>query len=255
MVGQLLLVQLCRIKVPHLLAVAEDGDLVRHSEHFVQLMADEHDGQAFMLELLDHLQQIIHLLTGQRRGGLIHEQQLRILRQRATDGGQLTVGHGGFDHRGVQIQGYADAIDLLLGDAVHFLPIHQLLAGLADLIDGDIFRNRHMIEERKILINNLNTLVHGLGGRQTGIFVSIETDLTTITGVHARNGLDKGGFARAVFAREAVNLTFADLNTHIVESLYTDKRLTDMFGAQDDFRHVFPSICEILPDRSRAART
>ena len=62
------LVDLGGREIPHLAAVAEDGDGIRDTEDLVQFMGDEHHADAPRLETQHDFQQPVDLLTGQGRG-------------------------------------------------------------------------------------------------------------------------------------------------------------------------------------------
>ena len=62
-----------------LLAVAQADPAVGDAEDLVELVADEEDGAAFVLELLDQLEQLADLVAGQRRGRLVHDDDIGLV--------------------------------------------------------------------------------------------------------------------------------------------------------------------------------
>ena len=57
-------------------AEAEDGDPRCHLEDVVQVVRDEHDGQALVGESLDELQDLLGLRDAERRGRLVEDDEL-----------------------------------------------------------------------------------------------------------------------------------------------------------------------------------
>ena len=75
---------------------ARDEAAVAHHDHFVgdaldlvQLVRDVDEGHAFGLELRHQREQALRFAGGQRRGGLVHDQQARLACQRLGDFHQL----------------------------------------------------------------------------------------------------------------------------------------------------------------------
>ena len=69
----------------HDLAEPDDGDLVGDLAHLAQLVGDEDDGLAGLLELAHDPHQLVGLLGGQHRGGLVEDEHLGVARQRLDD--------------------------------------------------------------------------------------------------------------------------------------------------------------------------
>lgn len=68
-----------------LLAAAQDRGGVAEPLHFVELVADVEDGAAFGLEAFQHDEELVGFLRCQHGSGLVQDQELRILHQRADD--------------------------------------------------------------------------------------------------------------------------------------------------------------------------
>ena len=68
-----------------LLAAAQHGDPVGHLQHLVELVADEHDPGAVLLEPVEHADQLVHLLCGEDSSGLIQDEDASFAVQGAQD--------------------------------------------------------------------------------------------------------------------------------------------------------------------------
>jgi hypothetical protein len=74
-----------------------------------ELVADVEDRGAFLGELPQRVEQDLHLLRGQHRGGLVHDQQLRVLQQAADDLDPLALAGGQIAHQPVGVERQAVA--------------------------------------------------------------------------------------------------------------------------------------------------
>ena len=75
----------------HAAAVAQHGDPRGKLEHLIQAMRDVDDGHALARELSDDLEQVVALGRRQGRGGLVHDQNAGIQRERLGDLDQLLL--------------------------------------------------------------------------------------------------------------------------------------------------------------------
>ena len=75
-------------------SVAEHGDGVADGEDLVDLVRDVQDRDAPRLQPADEREQALDLVTGERGGGLVHDEDLRVEHQRLADLDDLLVGHG-----------------------------------------------------------------------------------------------------------------------------------------------------------------
>ena len=69
----------------HVLAVAKDGDPVGERESLVQAVADVDDADAVLLELADDLEEVVDLAQAQRGGGLVHDDDVRLVQEGLGD--------------------------------------------------------------------------------------------------------------------------------------------------------------------------
>ena len=96
-------------------AVAQHRDAIGDGEDLVEAMADVDDPDAAPLEAAHDVEQARHVAFGQRRGRLVHDEDARIVRQRAQDLDALPVADG------------QRADDLIGDEIVDFERIEQLL--------------------------------------------------------------------------------------------------------------------------------
>ena len=80
--------------VADLLAVAQADEVVGDAEDLVELVGDEDDRAALGLELRDDAEEVVDLVGRQRRGRLVHDDDLRLVRERAGDLDQVLLRDG-----------------------------------------------------------------------------------------------------------------------------------------------------------------
>ena len=72
--------------------VAHDGDAVGHPEDLVEPVRDVEDGDPLAREAPDDPEELVYLLLGQRRRGLVHDDDLRVDGERLGDLDPLHLG-------------------------------------------------------------------------------------------------------------------------------------------------------------------
>ena len=155
-------------------------------------MADEQDGDALGLELQDDLKEGLDLLLRQRRGGLVHDDELGVEHQRAADGNHLLLRDGEGADQAIQLHVEVDLGEGLLGDLAHALLVHQLVARGQLGVERQVLHDCQVREDGEILIDDLNAHVDGFQRRDFGIGLSIKLDVAAIGLVNAADDLDDG---------------------------------------------------------------
>lgn len=85
-------VQLAGRPGAHQLAVAHHADAIGDFHHFIQTVADEHHADAGCFQFVNHPQQAVDLLAGQRGGRFVHDNQPRLGGDGAANRHQLPIG-------------------------------------------------------------------------------------------------------------------------------------------------------------------
>ena len=75
-------------------AVAEDAVMVGDAEDLLELVADEEDRLPLALQLGDDRVELLHLLVGERRGRLVHDDDLGVDGERARDRDEVLARDG-----------------------------------------------------------------------------------------------------------------------------------------------------------------
>ncbi len=89
-----LLRQLGCISCPRVLSVSEDCKPLRNLKHLIQLVRYEQNRNILLLQITDHVEQRADFLLRNCRGGLIHDNQLRVVQKGTADCNQLFICNG-----------------------------------------------------------------------------------------------------------------------------------------------------------------
>ncbi len=109
----------------HVLPIAQHRDPVANLEDLLKAMGDEDHAQPLGLEVAHDVKQRGHLGLGQRRRGLIHDDDARLDRQRLGDLHHLLFGHLEITNSGRRRQVNAQQIQQLLGLPIQVTPANE----------------------------------------------------------------------------------------------------------------------------------
>ena len=202
------------------LPAPEDRVALGYLEDLVELVGDEEDRDPPGLEALDHGEEGFHLLLGQGGGGLVHDDELRVLQKGAADRNELAVRDREVLHALVEVDGEADEGDGVGSDGPCPAVVHQLAAVHELHVQGEVLHHGQVGEDGEILVDDLDAEGDGFHRGEPGEGTSADLDAARIGLVDAGDHLDEGGLARAVLAGEAMDLCRADLQAHPLERLH-----------------------------------
>ena len=139
-------------------AVAQNGSVVRQTEHFVQLVGNINEGDALRLEFFNDFKQALRFLRGQGRGRLVHHHQTGVVGKRLGNFHQLALRGGKVFNffRGAEAE--AKAIQQGLRLRVNGTPIH-VAAALLQAVDVNVFRYGKRVDEVEFLENQAQALL------------------------------------------------------------------------------------------------
>ncbi len=205
-------------------AVAHDGHDIAVFKNLVQLMADIDGGDAFVPQLVDDLPEPLELLRGQGAGGLVHDDEPGIKRQRLGDLHDLHFRRAQVAHLGVGADPAADAVQQRARLFVHAPhPAH-----LPEAAQVNVLAHRHGVDEVELLVDDAQPAPQRLDGGGVLNDFPVKLDGSAIFFVDARKDLHQRGFPRAVLAHDAVY----DAGGHL------DGDAVQRFDAGEAFAHV-----------------
>jgi hypothetical protein len=214
--------------------VPEHGEVrvLGDREQLVELVADEEDRHAGRLQPPDDAQQPLDLLLRQRGGGLVQDQQARVVDQGPGDGDQLPIHHRQAVETGRERDVDADQVQRAARRRTDVAPVDQRVASGELLVDDEVLGDGEVVEQREVLIDNLHAFADRFDRRHPGMGSAVQDDAPGVGSQRARDDLDERGLAGAVLARQAVDLAGPDRQADVVERLDAGEGLLDVVDAE-----------------------
>ena len=97
---------------------------------------------------------------------------------------------------------------------------------------GDVFRNRLFGKNGKILIDDVDAQLPGLGGRQFAEGLTLPDDLASVRGLCSDDAFHQGGLAGTIGAGKAQDLSGANVQVNLVQRLSADIALAQALESQ-----------------------
>ena len=157
-------------------AVAQHDGVVGDLQRLLEVVRDVDDGDAPRLQVADDLEEHLDLGGGEGRGGLVHDEDAAVDRQRAGDLDDLLLAEAELLDRGARVDvllelGHERAgLALLLGE-VDAAAAGDLAAHEDVVADAEVGR------ERELLVDDGDAGVARLGGGGEGDGPAVEDDL------------------------------------------------------------------------------
>ena len=206
----------------HEFPVPQYGQAIRHRHHLVQPVGDKDNRDPPVCDLPHNGQQPLRFAFREHGGGLVEHQQLDAgFIDLPGDLHKLHITDGQPRHLDVFADVHADIVQGLAGVRRHPLHIQglQVLAKdpahdgrMADLpAHLDVFRNGKTRDEHKFLMHHADAKVHRVLGRIDDGWLAVDFHRTlkparAMDDGHAEQDIHQGGFPRAVFAHQRVDL-------------------------------------------------
>ncbi len=226
-----------------LLAVAQDGHAVGEVEDLIKEVGDEDDCKALGFQAADDVEQALNLVAVKAGGGFIQDEDLARKLHRAGDGDDLLDGDGVFGQLGADVDVKAVAGEEVLRGRVDALAVdHAEVGGLA--AEEEVLGDRAVGEEVDLLVDGADAVGLAVQGVAESDRCAVEEEFPAVGLVGAGQDLDQGGFARAVFAEEGVDLACVGGEIHGVQRTVLAEDLDDPARLQDWFLvcHSVPSL-------------
>ena len=165
---------------------------------------------------MDHAEQGVDLAAGERRGGLVQDQQAGVLGEGLGDLDELLAGDAELADWLVEVDVQADPVQGCLGDAAHLLAVDHAepLGGAAQ---RDVLGDAELRHQVQLLVDGGDAVA--LGGLDVGELdgLAVDEDAAGVRLVDAGHHLDQRGLAGAVLAEEHLDLAGADLHGDVVD--------------------------------------
>ena len=175
---------------------------------------------------------MVDLIVGQGRGGLVQDQELCVGIQGAADLQQLLFAGFQLADHGIGINVHAQLLEKLLGLCQLLLIVQQAEPGQF-AAEEDIVRHRQIVYHIQLLMDKGDACGLHLvdGGRR--IAFAAKDDLARISRDNAGEDVHQGGFSRAVFAQQSVDLALAHRQVDIGKRPAAAERLGHVIHFKD----------------------
>ena len=236
---------LVRAEAPHHAAVAQDRQAVAEVPHLLHPVRDEDDGRARRAQPLEQRAEPLHVVAGERRGGLVEQQQAGAARDRAGDLDLLLGGERERPHLGVGV----DVVEAEVRECAAHLRL-RFAPSDAPAEAGGLVGQQHVLHDREVadqgdfLIGGLDAVPVGVARRVDAGGAAEQRNFAGVRPAEAAQHLDQRRLARAVLAEQRMDLAARDGERHVVER---DGRAERLAQAADFDRRRLLIHCR-LPD-------
>ena len=223
------------------LALAQDGDLVRQLHDLVELVRDDDDGLAVFFHVAQHGKELLRLLRRQHGGRLVKNQNVCTAVEHLDDLDRLLLRNGHIVDFLRRIDVEAVAVTDLLDLRICGLDVEA--AALVQTED-DIFRGGEDIDQLVMLVNHADLVIEGILRRANGDGLAVCQDFALVGKVDACQHIHQRGLAAAVFAQQGENLTAPQTQTNAVVGDDRAEALGDIpqFDCVNSFQGCHPFL-------------
>ena len=225
--GKLFLGGVLDVHGAHVLALAQDGAAVSDRHDLVELVGDEKDGLALLLEPAHDLHQLVDLLRGQHSGRLVEDQDLVVAVEHLQDLHALLHTHRDVADEGIGVN--TQAVLLAQG--------HDLLAGLGLLqkahpvrlhTQNDVVQHAEALHQLEVLVDHTDAQCVRIVGVADGDLLAVLEDLTLLRLIQAEQHAHQRALACTVLAQQGMDLALSQLQGNVVVGLDARELLGDM---------------------------
>ena len=212
-------------------AVAHDGDAVADREELIELMTDEDRRDAVALQAPDHGEQALDLAVVERRGGLVHDHELGLEADRASDGDHLLGGDGIGVERTPNVDLEIEPSEQRAGFGLHATAVEQAQAA-EPAAEPDVLGDRAKADEVDLLVDGGDPLGLGVAGRRGLEGPTVERHLAPVAAVKAGQDLDERRLAGPVLPHQGVDFASRDIERRVAQGRHRAEALGDVAHAE-----------------------
>ena len=217
-------------------AVAQHRDRIGDAEDLVEVMRDEHHGVAGLGEVPDRSEQLLHIASRQRGGGLVEHDDRRIvvLGEGAGDGDTRAVGDAELTDRAPNVERGPRSGDEVPGRHPRRLPVDGAAApARVAPPEHDVLGDAEVIDQSEVLVNEPHVEAVGVARRSELEWLAVHRGRCSGIGlVVPGEHLDERRLAGSVLADERVDLSFGDGHADVVEDDLTGERLRQVMDLE-----------------------
>ena len=218
--GQAALARALAVDRRDLLAAPEHRDAVGDGQHLVQLVRDQDDRRAARDQRAQHGEQLVDLLRGEHRGGLVEDQHARLAIERLEDLDALLLADAELLDRGVRVDDQAVARRQLAHALARRREIElRVLARLR--AEHDVLDDGHHRDQHEVLVHHADAEADGIRRARHLDPLAADVDLSLVGAVEAVEDVHERRLARAVLTQQRVHLALSQVE---VDRVVGDER-------------------------------
>src|SRR5450759_1341155 len=227
-------------------AVPHDRHAVGDPLELLQAVRDVHDAVAPLAQVPRDAEELVDLGLGERRRGLVHDQDVRAERERLRDLDHLLLRHGEPGHACRRVEVQVELLEQLGGLAVERLVVqHEAAARLP--ADEDVLGHGQVAHEVQLLVDDRDPQVLRGPGREDLDLGAPHLDRPGVALVDPGQDLHQRGLPRAVLADQGVDLTGTELEAAVVERVNAREALADAGHLDQELSHRGFSLGSCAP--------
>ena len=215
-------------------AVAQDGDHIAYRHQLFQPVGDIDDGDPLAGQLADHPKQDLHLGFAERRGRLVEDQNVGVLRQRLGDLNQLLLPHLQVANQLARRDGLIEAFQQRRGAGLLLRLVDRRHALLQLPAKEDVFRHVEVLKQVQLLVHHANAVSGGIAGAGERHLFAVEPHLAKAGLLHPGKDFHQRRFPGAVLTDNDVHFAAPDAVIDLIQRHGSGEQHRDALGAEDN---------------------
>ena len=232
----------------HRLAVAQHGDAIADGEDLVHAMRDVDARGAVVAQTAQPLHQAIGLLASERRGGLVEDEDLGVLRERADDLDDLLQADAEDPDGGRRIDVALHAelreqlarvrLDGVVVDEAEEAPEGVSIPSFP--AQDEVRRDRELRHQHELLVHDRDAGLLGVACRHEAATLAADLHGAAVAGggIHAGEDLEDGRLASAVLAAQPEDLAGPCREIRAAKRVDAAERLVDRDELECQLGHL-----------------
>ena len=218
--------------VPDVLPVSQDRDPVGQRDDLVEPVGDVDDRHALRAQLPHEGEEVFHLLVGERRGGLVHDEHVSPQRDGLGDLHDLPGSHAQLAQRPARVHVEAQPAEDPAGLPVDPAPVDEPASQWL-VVHEDVLADARVVEQLDLLVDHVDPQLprpaRGRGPPPRLPFLKILPRSFWMTPPMIFTRVDLPG---AVLADHGVDLAAQQREAHLVEGLDGPERLVQVLDPE-----------------------
>ena len=234
------------------LAVAQAGPAIGDAENLVELVRDEENRAIVFFQLLDDDEEIADLARRQRGGRLVHDDDARVMRQRAGDLDQMLLrdAEGPQQRAGVEIG--LEAFEQVARANLHLAPVDAPAARERHMAHENVLSDAELVEHHGFLVDRRDAGGPGVARSGADERLAGNENDALVGAMDAGQDFDQRRFARAILADQRGDFTRAQRQADVVQRAHAGKGFAHAGERQD--RRARPAARSLCGCVSQACR-